>query len=255
MRALLWLRQHALVVGLTLSFFAVLTLVFFYRSWIDRHPEIAAVAATLGLLWVTAWYAITTGRILKQNQRLSAETHELAEETRRLAATGGRSLLLQSVPVVAVQHLPTITGGSQEAPGTLVLQNVGHGAAIINRIRLELSGGGGGGQILDSKGFGSELLNLGTGHEYALAASDTVTILLGGRDHSGIVETRPLYSACEVEYVDIAGNVFLARHEPGESFTLSFKGPGNTWQRLDSGFGIDPRTGRIIATPTQVGES
>lgn len=163
-----------------------------------------------------------------------------------MAATSARALLVQSIPVVAIQSFPTVRSGRQRSPSSpLVLKNVGQSPALINRVRVELRSLGSGGQILDSKDLGRELLNLGLGHEYALAPSDTLTIHLGARDHPAITETDPLHSACEVEYDDVLGNRFFAKHEPGRSFALAIKGSGGSWQPLE-GFTLDPSTGRLV---------
>lgn len=89
------LASHAVAV---LAVAALLTGIwaFLARSWVARHGEVAAIWVTLGLLWVTGWYAATTRRIAEENQ-------QLARETQRVAAVGSRSLLVESIPVVAVK--------------------------------------------------------------------------------------------------------------------------------------------------------
>jgi hypothetical protein len=233
-----WIRDHP-VAALTAPFLLLLLVAFLFRSWVDRHPGLATLGATLILLWITGWYAATTRRILDVNQRL-------ALETQRLAKTSARGLYMQSIPIVAIHDFPTVSGKPPIPDGPLVLQNVGQSAAILNRVRVVLRTLGSGGQVLDSKDLGRELLNFGRGHKYALAPSDTLHVEIGSEHHTGgLMAADPLFSACEVEYDDVLGNHFLAKHEPGQSFTLSVRGSGGSWQPIDS-FSLDPSTGRFV---------
>jgi hypothetical protein len=244
-----WTRDHSVGLLTALALVGMIA-AFQFRDWVARNPGVMTIWVTLALFWVTGWYASTTRKMAEQNsellrsahetagetRRLARETEHLARETERLAATGSRGLLMESIPVLAVRDLSEIPFPH------VTFQNVGQAAAIVTHVRVELARLGGTRQFLDSRGLGEELLNLGQGHEYAVAASETLQISLRPE---GLVRFDGLHSACEVEYQDIVGNEFLARHEPGRSFTLAIRGQDGGWAAIEPGLAVDPETGRL----------
>jgi hypothetical protein len=255
---------------LALALVAGVALAFMNEGFVTKRSALFTLLLTTTLIIVTGWYVWTTGRIAKENEKLSKsseqvaketaqlarqtshlakETAQLASETKVLAASGIRGLFMLSLPVIAVRELDQ--GERNGRMPRLVLRNVGQAAAIITRLTVTLGHLGGGNQILDSADYGRPLLNLGQGHQYALAPGDDLVIHLGTRDPGGsLVAFDPAHSSCVVEYQDVAGNQFSSRHDPETYFEVCLTGhhgePEHGLWPLSQGLSIDPATGRVV---------
>jgi hypothetical protein len=152
---------------------------------------------------------------------------------------------MQSVPILAVRRFTPAQmepDRRTEVAPVFHIQNVGQAAAIVNRVRVELGGFYGETTFLDSQDYGRGQLNLGMGHDSALAPGGEmpVSVTLSGKG-----KWDPFSCGCIVEFEDVVGNRFLAKHDLGRTYTLSVK-VGDSWQNLEQGFSVDPTTGRLM---------